>query len=163
PQTLVSFRVTYPNFEPLKDSTKDCLKLPLVRQPTGCMPVEFWIIGSSPVSDDEGFHNMSAVFYSQTPKVGPYGFELYETDPGNGGIETYRKHANGHTLVIECFLGDIHTPPHAVCSNNSRLPNQNELEYRLNGRFPEEQLQDAEQIDAGLRGLLASFTVKGEK
>lgn len=160
-QILVAFKVTYPNFEPLKDSTKDCMKLPPLPQPTGCMPVKFGIIGgSTAVSDDEAFHNASSQFHSQTPKAGPYGFELYETGPDNARIETYRKHANGHTLVIQCIISDV---THAVCSNHSRLPNQNVLEYILNGRSAEEQLQDAEQIDAGFRTLINSFTLTGDK
>ena len=155
PQTLVSFKVTVPDFQPFNDKTKDCMTKPLAYLPPGCFPVEFNVISGVPVSDDEAFHNASNLFHSQTPKDGLYGFELYETGPDNARIETYRKEANGHTLMIHCLVGDTHVTRDPVCNNTSRLKNQNGLEYS----FYKSRLQYAQQIDGELRKLLDSFTV----
>jgi hypothetical protein len=156
PQPLVAFELTVPGFEPFSEKTKDCMTKPLAYLPPNCFPVKFNIIGSTPVSDDEGFQNMSDLFHSQSPKQGPYGFELYETGPENARIETYRKQANGHTLVIDCFIQDPQMQREAICNNRSRLQNQNGLNYSFN----KNRLQYAEQIDGELRRLLDSFTVK---
>jgi len=155
PQMSVSFELTVPSFEPFSDKTKDCMTKPLAYLPPGCFPVEFHIISSVPVSDDQAFHNASNLFHSQTPKQGPYGFELYETGPDDARIETYRKDANGHTLMIDCFVHPPSVQRESICSNTSRLKNQNGLEYSFN----KNRLQYAEQIDGELRKLLDSFTI----
>jgi len=159
PQESVSFKVTVLSFEPFGDKTKDCMTKPLAYLPPGCFPVKFNVIGSVPVSDDEAFHNVSKLFHSQTPKQGPYGFEMYETGPDNARIETYRKHANGHTLMVYCLVVDPNVTRDPGCNVTSRLKNQNGMEYH----FYKSRLQYAEQIDGELRKLLDSFTIKEGK
>jgi hypothetical protein len=155
PQMSVSFELTVPGFEPFSDKTKDCMTKPLAYLPPGCFPVKFHIISDVPVSDDEAFHNASKLFHSQAPKNAPYGFELYETGPDNARIETYRKQANGHTLMIYCLVGNPQVTRDPVCNNTSRLKNQNGLEYDIY----KSRLQYAEQIDGELRKFLDSFTI----
>ncbi len=163
PQSLVSFMVTYPGFEPLTDKTRDCLTLAAAYLPKGCVPIEFWIGGAgTPVlSDEDHFNNQSNLLHSKTPKQGPDGFEMYEEGGGNMPVEIYRKKTPTHTLLFSCIiLFDHQGTKKAVCDNNSSpLFDRNTLFYRLHL----DQLSDAQKIDEGLRALAASFTLLGEK
>jgi len=129
--------------------------------PKDCVPIEFTLIGKTPVSDDERFRNASTLFHSQIPKPGPAGFEMYETGADNARLETYRKVTAKHTLLIHCII----FPPKnngekwGTCSNESRLLDNNTLEYS----FYLDQLGNAEQIDNGLRNLVDSLTLTGGK
>jgi hypothetical protein len=166
PQSLVAFMVSFPGFKPYSDETKDCFTLAPLYRPKGCIPIAFDVIGSTPVSDEEGFRNASKLFHSKTPKQGPNGFDLYETGPDSARLDTYSKFANGHLLVIDCFVHDLSHERNAVCRTQSRLPNRNALNYIINGSryfFNGEQFQYAEQLDAGIRSLIESFTLKGDK
>ena len=166
PQTLVAFKVSFPGFQPYTEATKDCFTLAPLYRPKGCVPVEFNIIGGIAVSDDEGFKNIRDLFLSQTPKQGPNGFELYEEGPVDARLNIYRKKTPNHTLIIGCFVHDINRPLVWVCTHESRLPNQNAIHYMLSGaqyEFNGQQFQYAEQIDEGLRSLIDSFTLKGDK
>lgn len=161
PQESVSFKVSFPGFKPYTEETKDCFTLAPLYRPKGCIPIRFSVIGSTPVSDDEAFTNASKLFHSQTPKQGPNGFEWYETGPPHARLDTYRKFANGHTLMIDCFDHDINRPLMWVCNTSSRLPSGNAVEYILSGaryEFNGAQFKYAEQLDEGLRSLVASFT-----
>jgi hypothetical protein len=162
PQTLVRFKVTYPKFEPLNDKNTPCMSLAPLYRPPGCVPFEFWITdGESLPTDEQQFNNTRDLFHSQTPLLGPYGFELYEMGPENARINTYRKQTSEHVLIIQCFLrkpeGDVKHNP--VCTNHSRIVNGNELAYRLYG----DELKDAEQIDEGFRVLINSFVSEGNE
>ena len=161
PQSSVTFRVAFPDFEPLNEKTKDCLTLALAFRPQGCIQVNFWIGNGEPlISDDDHFKNGSGSFLSQIPKQGPYGYEMYESGGGASSIETYRKKANGHTLVIDCLVHDIPRNPKAVCTKYfSPLPSGNVISYN----FYLSQLEYVEQIDKGIRDLVNSFTLTGGK
>jgi len=70
-------------------------------------------------------------------KVGFPGFEpLSEKHKPCMSLNTYRKRASAHTLIIDCLLhkpeGGVQHEP--VCSNHSRLANGNVLAYYLHGR-----------------------------
>jgi hypothetical protein len=164
-QEMVTFKVTFPGFEPLTDKTKQCLTQPKAYWPPGCVPIEFWIGGYSkdqPVlSDDDHFNNSRDLFHSQIPKQGPDGFEMYETGPENARMETYRKKIPTHTLLFECLIfSGYQGKRDAVCENyGSPLPNGNGLSYRLSL----DQIKDAEKIDDGIRSVISSFTLKGDK
>ena len=163
PQTLVRFKVTYPKFEPLGEKNAQCLLPAPAYRPPGCRPVEFAVVnggrnvggGGWAASDEEAFNNIRNLFNSQTPMPGPYGFEVYETGPDNARIETYRKRTPEHLLILSCFFQGEDGRATAQCSNQSRLPDQNELEFHLGF----DQLQSAEEMDAGFRSLVKLFTV----
>jgi hypothetical protein len=162
PQTLVRFKVTFPGFEPLTQTTLPCITLAPADHPQDCAPLEFSIRrggGSSDPPDDQQFNNMRSAFHSQTPRSGPNGFEIFETGPADARINTYRKKTAEHTLIITCFMrppGDSHAP---TCNNESRLATGNVLQYHIYG----DQLKDASEIDTGLRRLAErGFHTKGE-
>ena len=98
PQELVTFKVTFPGFEPLTDKTRQCLTSAPAHLPPGCIPIEFWINGGNGVglSDDEKFNNARKLFHSQTAKQGPHEFEVYDTGPPDALAETYRKKTATH-------------------------------------------------------------------
>lgn len=165
PQVLVAFKVTFPGFKPLSDTTKDCLTLAPAYRPQGCVPIQFNIISRTPVSDDEVYSNAQKGTLSPIPKNGPYGFQMYEVGTDSPRTEIYEKHTPDHALVIDCLIIDrLHE--NIICTNSSRLPNQNGINYILNGGryfFNGAQLKYAEEIDSGLRSLIESFTVTAEK
>jgi hypothetical protein len=157
PQTLVRFKVNFPGFEPLTETTKSCMSVAPAYRPLGCLPVVFYLRrgGGGDLSPDEQFNNARTLFHSQTPLPGPDGFELYETGPVIARINTYRKKSHGRTLFVQCILGDLRAKQMPICHSESRLPNGNVLAYGFNG----DQLSNADQIDQGLRTLVRSFTL----
>lgn len=160
PQTLVKLKVTFPGFEPLTEKNKRCMSVAPTYRPSGCTPVEFIIRGGDAYDppDDVRFNNSRKLFRSQQPLRGPYGFELYETGPLNGRINTYRKKTSDHTLVISCMRAASDHQP-SICGVTSRLASGNVLEYRLYG----DQLKDAERIDEGVRRLIARFQLEAKE
>jgi hypothetical protein len=156
----ITFRVTFPRFEPLTEKTKQCLTQPRADWPAGCIPVEFWLEGPPVGTDDQHFNSARKLFHSQVPKQGPAGFEMYETGPENARIETDRKNTSTHTLVIDCIIfSGYQGKRDAVCDSVSPLRNGNTLFLRLSL----DQIPYAENIDEGIRTLIDSFTVKGDK
>jgi len=163
---LVTIRVTFPGFMPSTDKTKDCLaKTPPLYTPE-CEPITFWIQTRRldptvhNLSDDDHFNNARKLFHSQIPKQGPNGFEMYETGPDDARIETYRKKTANHTLLIDCFIDHPNGKRSGICTNyGSLLPQGGWLDYRLYLG----QIKDAEAIDNGIRKLINSFIVTGEK
>jgi hypothetical protein len=158
-QELVRFRVTFPGFEPLTDKTAGCISVPPAYRPPGCGAVEFMIrAGSSDATDERALSNSRTLFRSQTPKQGPFGFELYETGNPDVQTETYVKRAGGKILVIACFVGAVTTKSQTpICSRNSRLDDGVVLQYHL---FKSE-LKDAETLDLGFRKLIETFKANG--
>jgi uncharacterized protein DUF3455 len=158
PQQRVSFKVNFPGFAPLSAQTLACMSAVPAERPSGCLPVEFGVRegASGDLSDEEAFADARRLFHSQAPQAGPSGFELYETGPEDAPVSTLRKSTAQHVLVLQCvrLTGQ---PGAGQCSNRSRLPNGNVLEYRLDAA----NLEDAEQIDVGIRTLLTSFTHPG--
>ena len=160
PQELVKFKLTFPNFEPLTEKTKDCLTAPRAYWPKGCAPIEFWVNGKDGLSDDDHFNNARNLFHSQVSQPGPAGFEMYETGPENARVETYRKKTLNHTILIDCIGNKQDEHGIVTCENyGSPLFNGNGLSYILDYN----RLEDAEKIDYGIRSLLSSFTLKEEK
>jgi hypothetical protein len=160
PQTLVAFRVTFPGFRPYSEATKECLTAAPARRPRGCVPIDFYLIGEIPVSDDEAFNNSRRTFRSQTPAVGPNDFEVYRTGPDSARNDTYRKKTRTHTLMYDCGLFYSRSDmKDAVCSNESRLTDGNAVEYHLYLH----QLADAEEIDDGVRALVTSLALTGDR
>lgn len=157
PQTLVRFKADFPGFQPFSERTRVCMTAAPANRPAGCVPFEFILRrGGGDPTDDEGFGNARKLFHSQNPLPAPFGFELYETGPAEARINTYRKLTREHTLIIQCFLPPQGVQHAWVCSNHSRLPDGNVLEYHLYG----DQLELAERVDEGSRHLIASFTPK---
>jgi hypothetical protein len=157
PQTLVSFAVTFPGLQPFTEKTRICFRAAPANRPADCVPVTFFVRrGHGDPTDDQAFDNARKLFHSESPLPGPYGFELYETGPAEARIDTYRKNTIEHTLLVSCFRHGERT---LSCDNHSRLPNGNVLEYHLTGA----QLEIATSFDAGIRTLIASFTIPGRR
>jgi hypothetical protein len=157
-QTLVRLRFTFPGFEPLKRDTEHCLSRSPAFRPTQCVPVEIILrsAGAYDPSDDVGFDNLRDLFRGQGPKSGPYGFELYEIGPSEARINIYRKVLPEHTLVIQCYLPKSGPNNLAVCRSQSRLESNNVVSYQLY----DDQLNDAETIDVGIRKLIRKFQLE---
>jgi len=185
-EVWVTIKVTYPGFEPLTEKTKDCLSQPPLYLPKNCYPVTFWIrtgkkfgdkskklvINGKTITDVDEWHfnNKRDLFRSQTPKPGPAGFEMYETGRYSVQSETYRKKSALHTILIDCYVAGVMDKNGIEkqvidinlrsCDNlHSPLPQGGDVSYRIQRK----QLKDAEQIDTGIRKLLNSFIIKGEK
>jgi hypothetical protein len=163
PQTLVVFRVTYPDLAPLTHASQRCFFAPPNFDGNGCAPQEFFVTVGSAVSDEEGFANFRSTFLSQTPENGPFGFERYNTGPPDARIATYRKRVAEHWLIFSCRHGSsfesttAERHERAVCTRTSRLPNGNELGYH----FYEGELSIVERMDERLREMIHGFEVKG--
>jgi hypothetical protein len=179
---LVTIKATFPGFHPLTDKTADCLTKPYLYLPKGCFPVTFWFevgktLGDPPKKfvvngetftdvDEWHFKNASKIFRSQKPKQGPAGFEMYEAGRDIVQTETYRKKSKLHTILIHCYMhgvmdeDGVEDKNAQTCSNlHSPLPRGGAVSYRVR----HDQLSDVERIDTGIRNLLSSFIVKGEK
>jgi TPR repeat protein len=162
PMTPPTFRVTFPGFEPLTEKTRQCLTQPRAYWPPGCIQIDFWLEGAdSPAHTDDELFNIEQKGLqakAKAQKQGPDGFELYEQGPTDQLLQTYLKRTSTHTLLITCIC--LHGKQHAVCSNHrSPLPNGNSLSYWIDLN----QLENAEKIDDGIRALIDSFTLKGDK
>jgi len=158
----VTFRVTFPGFEPLTEKTKQCLTQPRLYWPAGCTPVEFWLEGHAAGTDDQHFTSETKPYPLPLKQQISGGLELYQYGSGVKRRDIYRKKTTRHTLIIDCnYFSGYQDKPDAVCSNyRSPLPNSNSLSYRLDL----DQIPHAEQIDDGIRALIESFTViKGDK
>lgn len=158
---LIKLRVTFPGFQPLNDATKDCLTKPAAYRPAGCVPVDFILQGHGADDDERHFKNGSRLFRSQIPKVGPNGFEMYETgsdNTGNARMETYHKKLADHTLLFNCFMHDNNGKRSGICDNGtSTTPDGTGLFLGINYN----QLKDVEQIDQGIRKLVKSLAIEG--
>jgi len=163
PQDTVFFQATFPGFEPLTDKTEQCFLHTRAREPQGCIPVRFWIgrYGTLFVSDEDVFERNLRRYPDKAPNLDANGFEVYKNRKGL----MYRKKTAKHMLVFKCQLRDneelIRTMGKGLCNVYvSPLPgNINGLSYI----FAYERINDAEGIDNGIRDLLESFTIKGEK
>lgn len=164
PQELVTFKVTFPGFDPLTDKTRQCLTQPQAHWPPGCIPLEFWIDGQGkgmpPLSDKRVFTNSLDLFPDKTPKQGPSGLDVYRNGADKTPLELYTKKTSTHLLVILCRYYEMSTRTVGLCTNyGSPLSNGNGLSYRLDI----EQIENAEKMDAGMRSLIDSFTLNGDK
>jgi hypothetical protein len=158
PQSLVRFKVTFPGFEPYSEKTKDCLTLAPAKRPEGCMPIRVFVIGETPVSDDERVNN--AKKGASGPQIAPFGYEVYKKGEGEMHTEVFVKKTPTHTLMFSCIIyPDNGKGRNGGCSNSSRLPNQNAIEYH----FYLTELEKGQQIDEGLRPLIESFIVSSGK
>lgn len=167
PQEMVTFKATYPGLEPLSDKTRQCLTQPRAYWPPGCIPLTFWIdggaekVGMPVISDDDHFNNSTRGYTGAIVKQTPNGLTLYQYGSGLKRSDIYRRKTESHNLFITCDYFDNHGKRDAICKNYySPLPDgDNSLSYRLDL----DQIDNAEKIDDGMRSLIASFTVKGNK
>jgi hypothetical protein len=162
PQVIVKFAVTFPGFEPLTDKTEQCILHTKTTEPQECVPVRFLIdvLGDTFPTDEDIFERRLRLYKDKTPTLDANGFEVYKG--GNGRM--YRKKTAKHTLVFTCSLREddelIRTMGKGSCRvYSSPLP---ENKAALIYTFQYERVNDAEQIDNGIRQLLESFTIKGD-
>jgi hypothetical protein len=164
-QTQVQFKVTFPGLHPMEDNTKECL-LSTNNSSSQCAPLEFWLVQGNALSDEQVFESQKERLDSQTSKAGAAGFEVYtitvpkKIEPFT--VDRYRKKVAARTLIIDCAYGVLQNGNrYAHCDNlyGSPLSNGNGISYRI----ALSQIENAEEIDNGIRALIESFAVKADR
>jgi hypothetical protein len=157
PQALVSVRVNLPDLKPLTEETRTCFTILPTARPPGCDPFEFNIEARGMFSADEAFANVRDLFHSQKPIEGSFRYEKYEVGPEDARVEYYRKVEDGRTLLYSCQIFDNHGKRDGVCDTiGDRVSTGGELAFH----FFLGQLADIDKIDASLRRLVESFTMR---
>jgi len=165
PQSQVRFQITFPGFEPLSDTTQKCLAAPASGDTSKCRALEFWLVRGNKSSDEDTFR--SGRVDSAAPKPGPAGFEVYTRSFPDKVVEPttvkiYRKQTSAGSIIIYCThttLQNGKTDEYCENTYGSPMPNGNGIHYRLSPA----QIVDAEKIDDGIRSLVDSFRIKGDK
>jgi hypothetical protein len=157
PQPLVTLTINLSNMKPFSKESFDCFTSKATERPPGCEPFSFRINAPGGPSADEVLERGRDSFHSQTPMLGPFGFEEYESGPTNARTEWYKKTENGRTRLYRChFVGDT-SERHGLCLPVSDAATTGaEIKFF----FSPAHLGDITEIDANLRKLVEGFTVQ---
>jgi len=166
---LISFgspeelQVTYPGFKPLTEETGKCFTPNPHPEEAECSTVKFLLHTSRGLTRKEQFENARKLFRNQNPQVGPYGFDMYEIGPEEAHIEAYRKDLPDHIVFVECmisypvFVECMISYPRGkrdgFCDDWFQLDDKNTIHFFS----PLRQLGNIEEIEDGIRRLMASF------
>ena len=151
---LSQLKVTYPDFKPYTDATKDCFDAKIGFQ-TGCQTVEF-NLNPSPYPEKE----MAANAHRDSPDLhyrehaGPLGYTIYSLGPNEALSEAYVNDAAG--IFFECVGSDTRE----ICQDHFSLPDNNSAHFIFLLTKEHEMQVDMNgvpAIEAGIRKLVASF------
>ncbi|MDP9128042.1 MAG: hypothetical protein M3N08_07280 [Pseudomonadota bacterium] len=172
PQTLVTFKVTFPGFHPLTDVTWDCLSADPLRPANGCFQLEFSIINDPPVAGDQPQlreqGGKAHVLQSLVPQPGLGVLAAYElgadADRAEPRVDMHgrgraARHAQMHKKaalpapeIMGCRVTDARRRK-MTCMLEARGPSRNAVGLILDGRQP----KDFDEIDNDLKNLLDAF------
>jgi hypothetical protein len=148
----IVLHVKYPGFGPVDN--ENCPQFPHAED-TKCRSIRLWVSIDYGLGTEDGFENQKNHFFDKSPKKGPYGFDLYFQGPEEARQNWYTKKVNDFFLVFRCDFDK--DQKNALCSANSSTRTGLSLSYN----FPIDKLNEAEDVDIGLRNLLDSFADGG--
>jgi hypothetical protein len=158
---LSELKVTYPDFKPYTDETKDRFDAKIAFQ-TGCQTVEF-NLNPSPYREKE----MAANAHRDSPDLhcrehaGPLGYMIYSIGQNEALSEAYVNDAAG--IFFECVgSGDNRE----ICQDHFSLADNNSAHFIFlltKEHKMQVDMNDVPAIEAGIRKLVASFSDSATK
>jgi hypothetical protein len=123
---LGTLKVTYPDFKPFNEETKDCFDAKIAYQ-TGCRTIEIRLgpggnTGRKALETGLNNMNLYRLKHEQapiTPRKGPYGYDIYDFGPDDARSEEYfRADLN---IYFSCFIHIVNGSRDATCDDTFAL------------------------------------------
>jgi hypothetical protein len=110
--------------------------------------------GGRAYTNAERFENFMRGFQNITPRLGPFGTEVYDIGPESARIEAYRRSEDD--IFFTCsFAGAEGRRRGSGCSDTFRLDDLNHVHFR----FLLPLIEHVPEIEAEIRRLMAGFVV----
>jgi hypothetical protein len=154
----VFLRVTFPDFLPFTEGTRECLEVEYNSKQPGCTQIMVNLTRGG-LSNLQIFKNVQKLFRNPLPRTGPFNYEVFDVGPDSARIEYYRREDGTGMIFFHCFISIIREKRTGFCDDFVALEKSNSVRLR----FDLSEIEHVPEVEAGIRKLMNGFRANGEK